>query len=54
MSDPLACSDPPEESCSDAACPVHGDGPERDGDDIIKDAGSLADWDIITEGGSDD
>ena len=19
------CSDPPEESCSDAACPVHGD-----------------------------
>ena len=23
--DPLACSDPPEESCSDAGCPVHGD-----------------------------
>ena len=20
---PFACSDPPEESCSDAACPVH-------------------------------
>ena len=20
-----ACSDPPEESCSDAGCPVHGD-----------------------------
>jgi len=20
------CSDPPEESCSDAGCPVHGDG----------------------------
>lgn len=23
--DPLACSDPPEESCSDAGCPAHGD-----------------------------
>ena len=23
--DPLACSDPPEESCSDAGCPSHGD-----------------------------
>lgn len=21
---PLECSDPPEESCSDAACPRHG------------------------------
>jgi len=20
----IACSDPPEESCSDAGCPVHG------------------------------
>ncbi len=23
--DRLVCSDPPEESCSDAGCPVHGD-----------------------------
>ena len=23
--DPMACSDPPEESCSDAGCPAHGD-----------------------------
>jgi hypothetical protein len=23
--DPLGCSDPPAESCSDAGCPVHGD-----------------------------
>jgi hypothetical protein len=22
---PYRCSDPPEESCSDAACPVHGE-----------------------------
>ena len=30
-----ACSDPPEESCSDAGCPVHGDGATlaRDGDE---------------------
>lgn len=21
----IACSDPPEESCSDARCPAHGD-----------------------------
>ena len=21
----ITCSDPPEESCSDAGCPVHGD-----------------------------
>ena len=27
--DPLACSDPPEESCSDAGCPAHGDDVER-------------------------
>jgi hypothetical protein len=50
------CSDPPEESCSDAGCPVHGDGGDPDwGDDndIIKDAASLADWDIIAEGGGD-
>jgi hypothetical protein len=24
--DPPVCSDPPAESCSDAGCPVHGDG----------------------------
>lgn len=24
------CSDPPEESCSDAACPVHADGDDPD------------------------
>ena len=24
------CSDPPEESCSDAGCPVHGDGDDTD------------------------
>jgi hypothetical protein len=24
MGDWTACSDPPEESCSDAGCPVHG------------------------------
>jgi hypothetical protein len=24
-----ACSDPPEESCSDAGCPVHGDPPRE-------------------------
>ena len=28
-----ACSDPPEESCSDAGCPVHGvDDVQRDDD----------------------
>lgn len=25
VTDWTACSDPPEESCSDAGCPVHGD-----------------------------
>jgi hypothetical protein len=28
--DPLACSDPPEESCSDADCPRHGGGDQDD------------------------
>jgi len=28
--DPMACSDPPEESCSDAGCPAHGDGERWD------------------------
>jgi len=30
------CSDPPEESCSDAACPIHGhdyDDDDYEGDD---------------------
>ncbi len=25
MSEAIRCSDPPEESCSDAGCPIHGD-----------------------------
>lgn len=33
---PFRCSDPPEESCSDAGCPVHGEDGDgtnwRDGD----------------------
>lgn len=33
--DPRYCSDPPEESCSDAACPRHGwdNRDEREDDD---------------------
>jgi hypothetical protein len=25
MSEAIQCSNPPEESCSDAGCPIHGD-----------------------------
>lgn len=33
LSQQFNCSDPPEESCSDAACPVHADGDDPDWSD---------------------
>jgi hypothetical protein len=37
MDDWMKCSDPPEESCADAGCPIHGDDefsePEWDSED---------------------
>ncbi len=37
LSQQFNCSDAPEESCSDAGCPVHGDGDDPDWGDWAED-----------------